>query len=66
MMNVVPWLIETDDELPSASIKSVRETEHNIKALTFVQAFNERLEESFKLPCFSFLQPQLSILSDAC
>lgn len=23
VMNVVPWLIETDDEFPSASIKSV-------------------------------------------
>lgn len=27
VMNVVPWLIESDDEFPSASIKSGREEE---------------------------------------
>lgn len=26
-MNVVPWLIDGDDEFPSARIKSVKETE---------------------------------------
>lgn len=44
VMNVVPWLIETDDEFPSASIKSVGEMKRNTSSQSLLKnisaAFN--------------------------